>query len=128
MEYHLSTDVVKWAIRASGPFRLDWLIPMSELHSRSVLNVWVTHYNEARPHMALGPVFLIPIGGRATGDSTFPASDRQALGAKRQIDTGRVASRVFASPRTGLIEYLRSKELTSFDHEVARTGVIESCT
>ena len=34
---------------------LDWLIPMSELHLRSVLTVWVTHYNEARPHMALGP-------------------------------------------------------------------------
>jgi hypothetical protein len=28
---------------------------MSELHLRSVLKVWVTHYNEARPHMALGP-------------------------------------------------------------------------
>ena len=34
---------------------LDWLIPMSELHLRSVLKVWVTHYNGARPHMALGP-------------------------------------------------------------------------
>jgi len=34
---------------------LDLLIPMSELHLRSVLNVRVTHYNEARPHMALGP-------------------------------------------------------------------------
>ena len=34
---------------------LDWLIPVSELHLRSVLKVWVTHYNRARPHMALGP-------------------------------------------------------------------------
>jgi len=34
---------------------LDWLIPMSELHLRSVLNMWALHYNEARPHMALGP-------------------------------------------------------------------------
>jgi transposase InsO family protein len=34
---------------------LDWLIPISELHLRSMLKVWVTHYNGARPHMALGP-------------------------------------------------------------------------
>jgi transposase InsO family protein len=34
---------------------LDWLIPLSELHLRSVLKAWMTHYNEARPHMALGP-------------------------------------------------------------------------
>jgi putative transposase len=27
---------------------------MSELHLRLVLKVWVTHYNGARPHMALG--------------------------------------------------------------------------
>jgi transposase InsO family protein len=34
---------------------LDWLIPLSELHLRSILNSWVTHYNTGRPHMALGP-------------------------------------------------------------------------
>jgi transposase InsO family protein len=34
---------------------LDWLIPISELHLRSMLKEWVTHYNGARPHMALGP-------------------------------------------------------------------------
>jgi len=34
---------------------LNWLIPMSELHLRSVLKVWVSHYNGVRPHMALGP-------------------------------------------------------------------------
>lgn len=34
---------------------LDWLIPLSESHLRSMLKVWVTHYNEARPHMALCP-------------------------------------------------------------------------
>lgn len=32
-----------------------WLIPVSESHLRSIPKVWVTHYNEARPHMALGP-------------------------------------------------------------------------
>ena len=34
---------------------LDWLIPLSELHLRSILNSWVTHYNTGRPHTALGP-------------------------------------------------------------------------
>ena len=34
---------------------LDRLIPLSESHFRSMLKVWVTHYNGARPHMALGP-------------------------------------------------------------------------
>jgi transposase InsO family protein len=34
---------------------LDWLIPLSESHLRSILREWAGHYNRARPHMALGP-------------------------------------------------------------------------
>jgi putative transposase len=34
---------------------LDWLIPMSEAHLRSILREWTTHYNQGRPHSALGP-------------------------------------------------------------------------
>jgi putative transposase len=34
---------------------LDWLIPLSESHLRSVLKASVTYYTGARPHMALGP-------------------------------------------------------------------------
>ena len=34
---------------------LDWLIPVSEAHLRSILKWWVTHYNGGRPHSALGP-------------------------------------------------------------------------
>ena len=34
---------------------LDWLIPLSESHLRWILKEWVTHYNGARPHSALGP-------------------------------------------------------------------------
>ncbi|OGA41359.1 MAG: hypothetical protein A3G24_06335 [Betaproteobacteria bacterium RIFCSPLOWO2_12_FULL_62_13] len=29
---------------------LDWLIPMSEPHLRSILKEWTTHYNTRRPH------------------------------------------------------------------------------
>ena len=32
---------------------LDWLIPLSESHLRSMLKVWVTHYNGERPHSSL---------------------------------------------------------------------------
>lgn len=33
---------------------LDWLIPLSESHLRSILKSWIAHYNGGRPHMALG--------------------------------------------------------------------------
>src|SRR5438105_3988727 len=33
---------------------LDWLIPLSESHLRSILKSWVPRYNGGRPHMALG--------------------------------------------------------------------------
>jgi putative transposase len=33
----------------------DWMIPVSEAHFRSILKIWVGHYNGSRPHMALGP-------------------------------------------------------------------------
>jgi transposase InsO family protein len=34
---------------------LDWLIPMSEGHLRSMLKSWVKHYNCGRPHSSRGP-------------------------------------------------------------------------
>src|SRR5712672_3696952 len=34
---------------------LDWLIPPTESHLRSILKLWIAHYNTGRPHMALGP-------------------------------------------------------------------------
>jgi putative transposase len=33
---------------------LDWLIPTSEGHLRSILKSWVEHYNRGRPHSSLG--------------------------------------------------------------------------
>jgi transposase InsO family protein len=44
---------------------LDWLIPISESHLRSILKEWVTHYNHARPHMALGAGVPDPPAGAA---------------------------------------------------------------
>jgi len=34
---------------------LDWLIPLSEAHLRQALKSWISHYNNGRAHMALGP-------------------------------------------------------------------------
>jgi transposase InsO family protein len=34
---------------------LDWMIPMSAAHLRSILKIWARHYNGSRPHMVLGP-------------------------------------------------------------------------
>jgi putative transposase len=34
---------------------LDFVIPLSECHVRSVLAEWVAHYNRGRPHSNLGP-------------------------------------------------------------------------
>jgi putative transposase len=34
---------------------LDWMIPLSEAHLRSILREWVAHYNRGHPHSALVP-------------------------------------------------------------------------
>ena len=34
---------------------LDWLIVLNERHLRFVLQEWVVHYNNGRPHARLGP-------------------------------------------------------------------------
>jgi transposase InsO family protein len=34
---------------------LDFVIPLSEPHVRTVLSEWVPHYNRGRPHASLGP-------------------------------------------------------------------------
>jgi transposase InsO family protein len=44
---------------------LDWLIPLSEAHLRSILKSWVEHYNRGRPHSMLGPGVPDPPRGAA---------------------------------------------------------------
>src|SRR5215831_10764261 len=34
---------------------LDFVIPLNERHLYGILKAWMTHYNEGRPHMSLGP-------------------------------------------------------------------------
>jgi transposase InsO family protein len=47
---------------------LDYLIPLNERHLRNLLREWASHYNQARPHSALGPG--IPDGGSSFFDTT----------------------------------------------------------
>jgi transposase InsO family protein len=44
---------------------LDWMIPLSDAHLRSILREWVAHYNGERPHSALGPGVPGPPAGSA---------------------------------------------------------------
>jgi transposase InsO family protein len=44
---------------------LDWMIPLSDAHLRSILREWVAHYNGERPHSALGPSVPGPPAGSA---------------------------------------------------------------
>jgi transposase InsO family protein len=59
---------------------LDFLIPLNERHLRNLLREWVAHYNQARPHAALGPG--IPEGGNRSFDAN---GSRHALPTDRYI-------------------------------------------
>ena len=68
---------------------LDWVIPLSEHHPRSLLKMWTVHYYRSRPHMGLGPG--IP--------------DRPVLPSRPNIERGRrrldVGSRLRVKPILG---------------------------
>jgi putative transposase len=51
---------------------LDWMIPLSEAHLRSILREWVAHYNGGRPHRALGPGVPGPPAGSARTSKAQP--------------------------------------------------------
>jgi hypothetical protein len=47
-----------------SPRVLDFLIPLTERHLRSIMSRWVTHDNRGRPHSRLGPGLPEPpVGG-----------------------------------------------------------------
>jgi transposase InsO family protein len=65
---HLGLNVLKTPVqtpvanaicdRVLGTLRrelLDFMIPFTDTHLQGMLQDWVRHYNEGRPHMALGP-------------------------------------------------------------------------
>jgi putative transposase len=54
---------------------LDWMIPLSEAHLRSILREWVAHYNGGRPHSALGPG--VPNPPQQSGRVRVPKLERR---------------------------------------------------
>jgi len=61
---------------------LDFLIPRSEGHLRLNLKEWVAHYNEGRPHMALGPGIPSPpaeLGERKSGCGRHKLDERYVV-------------------------------------------------
>jgi transposase InsO family protein len=59
--------------RLIGTIRREWLdfvIPWSERHVRSVLAEWVAHYNRGRPHASLGPGIPDPAHNRLAPPSS----------------------------------------------------------
>ena len=64
---------------------LDFMIPLGEKHLRRILAEWVTHYNQGRPHLSLGPgipepaaVFL-PLQGHDRHTFAKTAKSRRAV-------------------------------------------------
>jgi len=78
--------------RAIGTIRrecLDWTIPMSEGHLRSILREWIAHYNGERPHSALGSGVPGPPAGSARAsrpESRRPWTPGALVRAKSVLD------------------------------------------
>jgi transposase InsO family protein len=64
---------------------LDYVIPLSEKHLRKTLREWVAHYNQGRPHSALGPG--IPADAKERLRHLTPHSRRHELPADSRITT-----------------------------------------
>src|ERR1700730_1261308 len=67
---------------------LDYVIPLSEKHLRKTLREWVTHYNQGRPHSALGPG--IPADTKKQLRQPTPCTRRHELPADSRITTREV--------------------------------------
>jgi transposase InsO family protein len=76
---------------------LDWMIPMSEGHLRSILREWVVHYNRGRPHSKLGPGVLRSSRRICTRlEARIPTSMDTGCARASEIRAGRTAPRVLA--------------------------------
>ena len=59
---------------------LDYLIPFHERHLKWILKSWMSHYNEARPHMSLGPGIPAP-----TRPAPPTATNRHTIAAGHEV-------------------------------------------
>jgi putative transposase len=81
---------------------LDWLIPLSESHLRSILRMWIPHYNTGRPHMALGPGIPDPPPDYR---DQFPSNSRHRRGESYSVGAkpilGGLHHEYFLAPTSG---------------------------
>jgi hypothetical protein len=64
---------------------LDYVIPLSEKHLRTIMREWVAHYNQGRPHASLGQAFRIPTAGRGRAQASIGMSCQPLAGYKREM-------------------------------------------
>ena len=73
---------------------LDWMIPLSEAHLRSILKSWVDACNRGRPHSMLGlGVPDPPRGARGSPEVRIPISIGGGCARTREIGPGRLPGR-----------------------------------
>ena len=51
----VANAICEWVLGTLRRECLDFVIPFTDTHLRRMFQHWVHHYNEGRPHMALGP-------------------------------------------------------------------------
>ena len=59
---------------------LDYVIPLSEKHLRTILREWVRHYNQGRPHASWDQAFRIPTAGRGRVQASIVMSCQAIAG------------------------------------------------
>ncbi len=98
---------------------LDWLIPLSESHLRSILKSWIPHYNAGRPHMALGPGVPDPPARQSRlPTANIASSPRGILCGPSPFDSRRAASRIFSRAGMRLTDFLRT---TGVDRSIGQS-------
>jgi hypothetical protein len=75
----MANAVCERLIGTIRPECLDWLIPVSESHLRSLLRIWASHHNGSCAHMASGPGVPDP-PPRTSGFDTRKTRHRMAEG------------------------------------------------
>ena len=82
---------------------LDWSIPLSESHLRSILRWRAGHYNRDARTWRSVLACRSPVGRRAAQEAINPPSDRRVPRGARQIGAGRLAPRISAGAPVGVI-------------------------
>jgi putative transposase len=71
-----NADAERW-VRTAREECLDYILILSQLHLRRVLNIFIDYYDTARPHQGLGQQTLIP---RPLLHDSGPVRRREVLG------------------------------------------------